>query len=81
MFPQDVGTGGSQQEQATSLENKVKRLTAEMEALRTQIAAVELSLASLKAATGRLALKQGVGSSLLSEFGVAAPTYAGVPVK
>jgi hypothetical protein len=81
MLPQDVSAGGNQQEQPAALEDKVVLLTSEIEALRTKIAAVESSLASLRAATGRFALSQGVGSSLLREFRVAAPDYPGVPMR
>jgi chromosome segregation ATPase len=70
-----------QQEQPAALEDKIVLLTAEIEALRTKLAAVESSLASLKAATGKLALSCGARSALLREFGMAEPVYLGVPMK
>jgi hypothetical protein len=80
-LPQGVSAQGRQEEQPVTLEDKVNQLTSDIEALRSRMASAKGPLASLRAATGRLALMQGVGSALLKEFGVAAPTFRGVPMK
>jgi septal ring factor EnvC (AmiA/AmiB activator) len=72
---QDVSASGDQQKQTTSLEDKIALLTTDIEALRTQITTVERSLASLWAATGRFARREGAPDCLLRAIEVAVPGH------
>lgn len=60
-----VSAGECEQKQSTSLEDKVALLTAEIEALRTQVASVEGSLAALRAGTKRMADMLGMPDVVL----------------